>query len=127
VRELHSGWTVRAAGGPAPASFPDAAVPAVVPGVVHQALLGEGLIPDPYLDDNESALAWIGLVDWTYELRFDARPEELAAERLELAFDGLDTVATVSLTGAMLGAVANPHRRFRLDVAGRVRAYGNHL
>jgi beta-mannosidase len=127
VRELHSGWTVRAAGGPAPASFPDAAVPAVVPGVVHQALLGEGLIPDPYLDDNESALAWIGLVDWTYELRFDARPEELAAERLELAFDGLDTVATVSLNGEILAQVANQHRRYRLDVTGLVQASGNHL
>src|SRR5690606_30922417 len=63
ARELHSGWTVRAAGGPAPASVPDAGVAAVVPGVVHQALLEAELIPDPYLDDNESALAWIGLVD----------------------------------------------------------------
>src|SRR5690606_10718522 len=127
ARELHSGWTVRAAGGPAPATFPDAAVPAVVPGVVHQALLGAGLIPDPYLDDNESALAWIGLVDWTYELHFDARPEELAAEQLGLAFDGLYTVATVSLNGQALAEVANQHRRYRLDVTGLVQASGNHL
>jgi beta-mannosidase len=110
-----------------PASFPDAAVPAVVPGVVHQALLSAGLIPDPYLDDNESALAWIGLVDWTYELRFDATAEELAADRLELAFDGLDTVATVSLNGEMLTEVANQHRRYRIDVTGLVQASGNHL
>jgi len=127
ARELHTGWTVRAAGGPAPVGWPDAAVPAIVPGVVHEALLDAGLIPDPYLDDNESALAWIGLVDWTYTLAFDATPGELAAERLELAFDGLDTVAAVSLNGEALAEVANQHRRYRLDVTGRVRASGNEL
>lgn len=37
-------------------------IPATVPGVVHLDLLRAGLIPAPYLDDDESALAWIGLV-----------------------------------------------------------------
>lgn len=127
ARELHEGWTVRAAAGPAPAGIADAVVPAVVPGVVHQALLNAGLIPDPYLDDNESALAWIGLVDWEYALRVEATAEELAAERLELAFDGLDTVASVTLDGEVLGEVANQHRRYRFDVTGRVRAAGSEL
>ena len=72
--------------------------PASVPGVVHLDLLAAGLIPDPYLDDNEALLAWIGLVDWTYE--YVARrspPDDLAgAQRHELVFDGLDTVATVA-------------------------------
>lgn len=127
ARELHDGWTVRAAGGPVPAGCPDAAVPAVVPGVVHQALLEAELIPDPYLDDNESALAWIGLVDWEYAVRFDATPDELAAERVELAFDGLDTVASVSVNGERLAQVANQHRRYRIDLTGRLRASGNEL
>ncbi len=64
-RPLDSGWTLRAAAGPAPDGF-DAPMDAVVPGCVHTDLLAAGLIPDPFLDDNESALAWIGLVDWTY-------------------------------------------------------------
>ena len=59
-----------------------------------------GLIPDPYLDDNESTLAWIGLVDWTYETTFTLRADERAAASVhELVFEGLDTVATVSLNG----------------------------
>ncbi len=132
ARELHAGWTVRAAGGPVPealvdARLADAGVPAVVPGVVHQALLDAGLIPDPYLDDNESALAWIGLVDWEYALRLEATDAELAADRLELAFDGLDTVATVTLDGRVLGETANQHRRYRFDVTGLVRAGGSEL
>ncbi len=132
ARELHAGWTVRAAGGPVPEALVaeglrDAGVPAVVPGVVHQALLDAGLIPDPYLDDNESALAWIGLVDWEYALRLEATDAELAADRLELAFDGLDTVATVTLDGRVLGETANQHRRYRFDVTGLVRAGGSEL
>ncbi|PZQ89132.1 MAG: beta-mannosidase [Leifsonia xyli] len=132
ARELHSGWTVRASGGPVPSALlgglgADAAVPAVVPGVVHQALLAAGLIPDPYLDDNESALAWIGLVDWEYRTRVVPTAAELTAERLELVFDGLDTVASVSLDGEVLAEVANQHRRYRLDVTGRLRPDGSEL
>ena len=63
-RELHDGWSVRLAGGPAPAGFaaglPPQGVPATVPGSVHTDLLAAGLIPDPYLDDHEALLAWIG-------------------------------------------------------------------
>ena len=47
-------------------------MPATVPGCVHTDLLDAGLIPDPYLDDNERALAWIGRTDWVYETTFVA-------------------------------------------------------
>ena len=125
TRELHDGWTVRASGGPAPAGIADAVVPAVVPGVVHQALLDADLIPDPYLDDNESALAWIGLVDWVYETTIVVTDAEAAEQRRELEFDGLDTVATVLLDEQVIAGVANQHRRFRIDVTDRLGA-GTH-
>ena len=64
--ELHAGWTLRAAGGPAPAPIAGAVVPAAVPGCVHTDLLAAGLIEDPYLDANETGLAWIGRTDWRY-------------------------------------------------------------
>ena len=67
ARPLHDGWTVRATAGPVPAAITAAApIAAEVPGCVHLDLMRAGLIPDPYLDDNESLLAWIGLVDWEY-------------------------------------------------------------
>ncbi len=125
TRELHDGWTVRASGGPAPAAIADAVVPAVVPGVVHQALLDADLIPDPYLDDNESLLAWIGLVDWVYETTITVTDAEAAEQRRELEFDGLDTVATVLLDGQVIAGVANQHRRYRIDVTDRLGA-GEH-
>ena len=128
-RSLHSGWRVRAGSGPAPDPIAAAAaVPAVVPGVVHLDLMRAGLIPDPYLDDNESALAWIGLVDWTYDTTFALRTDELAAASVhELVFDGLDTVASVSLNDAVIAEVANQHRSYRIDVTEVLRDGENHL
>ena len=132
LRELDRGWTVRAMAGPVPAhltgALVDGCVPATVPGVVHLDLLSAGLIPDPYLDVNEALLAWIGLVDWTYETTLHLSGAELAAaEHHELVFDGIDTVATVLLNGTVLAEVGNQHRGHRLDVTGILREGGNEL
>lgn len=72
---LHEGWTLRAVTGPqVPPETEGRIVPATVPGCVHTDLLAAGLIPDPYLDDNETRLAWIGHTDWVYETTFDRPP-----------------------------------------------------
>ncbi|MFY1633423.1 glycoside hydrolase family 2 protein [Solwaraspora sp. WMMB335] len=112
VRPLHEGWTVRPAGGAeASAAVGTAAVSAAVPGCVHTDLLAAGLIPDPYLDDNEKRLSWIGRTDWVYETTFDwVDPGD---PRVDLVCAGLDTVATVTLNGAELGRTANMHRGYR--------------
>ena len=127
-RPIASGWTVRVAGGPAPAELAAAVVPATVPGVVHLDLLAAGLIPDPHLDVNEALLAWVGLVDWTYEGILHVTAENLAAaERHELVFDGIDTVATVVLNGTVIAEVANQHQTYRLDVTGILQPGDNAL
>ncbi|MFE5670458.1 glycoside hydrolase family 2 protein [Agromyces sp. NPDC056523] len=127
-RALGSGWRLTAAAGPVPDSLRGAVIPATVPGVVHTDLLAAGLIPDPYLDDNESLLAWIGLVDWTYETTVDVSAEDLAAcARHDLAFDGIDTVATITLNGVALAEVADQHRSYRYDVTELLRAGENML
>ena len=90
-RPLHTGWWLQAAAGPVPHPIGDAVVGATVPGCVHTDLLDAELIPDPFLDDNESLLAWIGLVDWTYRTSFAWTPD--GADRVDLAFASRDTVA----------------------------------
>ena len=89
VISLHAGWTLSGAG--------HTGVPATVPGCVHTDLLAAGLIPDPYLDDNETGLAWIGRTDWVYETTFEWT--DPGTDRVDLVCAGLDTVATVSLNG----------------------------
>ncbi|PKI91069.1 beta-mannosidase [Actinomycetales bacterium SN12] len=110
---LHEGWRLTAASGPVAIDL-EGGVPASVPGCVHTDLLAADLIPDPYLDDNEALLAWIGLVDWTYRTSFTWAPD--GHTRHDLVFEGLDTVATVTLNGAVILEAANQHRSYRIDV-----------
>ena len=67
---LHDGWTLRGIGDD---DLPRA-VRGSVPGCVHTDLLAAGLIDDPFLDDNELALAWIGHSTWEYETTFEWQP-----------------------------------------------------
>ncbi|UAJ79513.1 glycoside hydrolase family 2 protein [Leifsonia sp. ZF2019] len=121
---LDNGWVVRAVG-PVPPQAPSGAVAAPVPGSVHAALRAAGVIPDPLVGRNEREVRWVGETDWEYTLDFEA-PAGLA-ERTDLVFDGLDTIATVELNGAVLGAVMNQHRSYRFDVTGHLRADSNAL
>ncbi|RKS06667.1 beta-mannosidase [Nocardiopsis sp. Huas11] len=123
---LHDGWRMSAIAGPVPENIAGRALPAAVPGSTHLDLLAAGLIPEPYLDSAETELAWIHRTDWRYELTFDATaPAE--GERVDLAFDGLDTVATVELNGHVLGRTANMHRSYRFDVRAALREGANEL
>jgi beta-mannosidase len=70
-RQLHEGWTLELIDGAPPAGFPSTPIAATVPGSVHTDLLAAGVIPDPYLDDNEAITAWIGRASWRYRLLFD--------------------------------------------------------
>ena len=115
---LHDAWTLRPLEGPLPADLADLgarSVPATVPGCVHTDLLASDLIPDPYLDENERLLEWIGHSSWRYSTTFRAAAAA-PGERVDLDFEGLDTVATVSLNGTVLGSTANMHRSHRFDV-----------
>ncbi|MEV5410606.1 glycoside hydrolase family 2 protein [Thermopolyspora sp. NPDC052614] len=144
-RPLHHSWTLRPvteAHTPAPTQAPAEAstqapteapaevpvagpIPASVPGCVHTDLLAAGLIPDPYLDDNETRLGWIGRTDWAYETVFGW--EDTGDERVDLVCDGLDTVAEIELNGTLVGTGQNMHRRHRFDVSGALRPGENRL
>ncbi|MFD2794974.1 glycoside hydrolase family 2 protein [Promicromonospora vindobonensis] len=116
---LSTGWTLRIASDAVASGVPEHVlaalpVPATVPGTVHTDLLAAGLVPDPYVDRNEITLDWIGRTDWCYERSIDlsAAPEE----ELVIAFDGLDTVATVTVDGEVIARSENMHRRVEVSV-----------
>lgn len=124
-RELNEGWSVRAAGGPIPEQIAGLEITATVPGVIHTDLIGAGLIPDPFVGDNEHLLSWIGRSRWLYRTIFDWSPD--GRERIDLACDGIDTSATIRLNGVVLGHVANQHRRYRFDLRGIIHTGDNLL
>jgi len=117
---LHSGWEFRAAGD-------TAWLPATVPGVVHLDLLAAGKIEDPFYRTNERDLQWIDKNDWEYRTTFDASPELLAHEGIELDFEGLDTYADVYLNDSLILEAHNMFRRWVVPVQGALRPGANQL
>lgn len=115
---LNQNWILRAVGGDIPPALAALAIPATVPGCVHLDLMAAGLIPDPYLDDNEAALAWIGRVDWQYETTFEWQPD--GQDQTDLVALGLDTVASIELNGTVIGRTQNMHRSYRFPVVDRM-------
>lgn len=117
---LTAGWTLRPLEGSlGPPAVPVAviaagAIPARVPGSVHTDLLAAALIPDPYVDDHERLLAWIGQTAWRYAT---VLPDPGAHDRVDLVFEGLDTVAVVLLDDHVIARTADMHRSHRLDVS----------
>lgn len=117
-------WTVSHTAGPRPAGLPLDSVPAQVPGTVHTDLLAAGLIADPYLDSNEAQQTWIGQSDWRYATTVDWTK---GSDRAELVFEGLDTVAMVTLNGLVVLSTENMHRTYRADVTAYLKEGRNSL
>ncbi len=117
AQDLAGTWEVRADGVDP--------LPAAVPGCVHVDLLNGGIIPDPFFDDNEKAVAWIGRTDWRYSR--DVAWDGPGHERVDLVFEGLDTVADVELGGVALGSSRNMHRGYRYDVTQLLAGDGGRL
>ncbi|MEU0695716.1 glycoside hydrolase family 2 protein [Streptomyces niveus] len=121
VTPLTEGWTLRHAPADtlsAPAEAPAGDIPATVPGCVHTDLLAAGLIEDPFLSRNETAVAWVGRTDWRYDTALG--PRGPAHERTDLVLDGLDTVAAVRVGGVPVGNTRNMHRSYRFDITDRL-------
>ncbi len=127
---LHEGWQFRQTdSGPGygqPSAPGPKWRPAVVPGHVHDDLLRNGLIADPFAAQHEAGCQWVDLADWEYALVFDWQPHEGCPKRV-LRFEGLDTVATIHLNGEVLGEGNNMFVPVEFDVTERLRPGPNRL
>lgn len=101
--------------------------PATVPGVVHTDLLANELIEDPFWENNEQKLQWIGRKDWKYRTTFSVTKEQLTPANIELVFDGLDTYAEVSLNGTSIIKANNMFRQWKTDIKKQLQAGKNQL
>ena len=102
--------------------------PAAVPGSVYNDLLNAGQMEDPYWRDNE--MPALGLMDNDFEYRsaFDAEGDILKdADEVILRFNGLDTLADITLNGTKLGSVNNMHRTWEYPVKTLLKESGNEL
>ena len=108
----------------------DAASPfrpvAQFPTNVHLDLLAHNLIPDPFIGKNETGVQWVGEVPWVYKTTFETPelPKRNAAKAV-LAFDGLDTFATVYLNGNEILKTDNMFIPLRVDVIDCLKSEGS--
>ena len=91
-----------------------------VPGSVYNDLLAAGRMEDPYYRDNEMAALEMMKNDFEYRLEFDINNEDIKdADEVILKFNGLDTLADISMNGEFLGSADNMHRVWEYSV-GRI-------
>ena len=102
-------------------------LPARVPGCVHQDLVRNKRIADPFWAANELGLQWIEERDWEYRAVFTVPAGFLAEEEVDLVAEGLDTVAGVFLNGERVLESENMFQPHRVPVKPRLRAGRNEI
>jgi beta-mannosidase len=126
--DLPTRWTLTASTSHGvPSELQGALIEATVPGCVHTDLLGQSLIPDPYVGTNEKSLHWIGEQGWCYQTTFEVNAELLAQDHFELVCEGLDTIATLELNGVELGKSETMHVAYRFNLRSSLREGENSL
>ena len=112
VIPLDKGWEFKQADDP---QAPFRSV-AQFPTNVHLDLMHHGLIPDPFIGKNETEVQWVGEKAWVYRTSFSS-PESLQdGQKAVLAFDGLDTFATVLLNNEKILTTDNMFIPERVDI-----------
>jgi beta-mannosidase len=91
-----------------------------IPGDVHSALQGHGVIPDPYFGANEAKVQWVAHQDWTLARTFQLETGDLDGNWY-LDLDYVDTVATVRVNGEMVLEADNFFRRYRPEVSAHLK------
>lgn len=96
------------------------------PSVIQMELLSQNLIPDFNIAENERQIQWVNAVDWEYSTSFPTPPDLLSSHETaaELVFEGLDTIATVTLNGVEILKSDNMFVPARVDVREVLRGRG---
>jgi beta-mannosidase len=101
-------------------------LPAAVPGHVHLDLVRHGIIADPFGGMAELGCQWVDEEDFVFRTSFDFKPDANLPTRV-LRFEGLDTVAAVTLNAELIAEHDDMFTPLEVDVSGRLRDGKNEL
>ena len=90
-------------------------IPAQVPGNVYGDIVRAGIEPDPYFGTNSDLFRKYEFNDWEYVTTFDA-PVFKDGERVQLTFNGVDTVFECFINGKKAGEGRNMFIEHRFDI-----------
>lgn len=98
-------------------------MPAKVHGTVHQNLIDNGKLIDPFWGMNEEKVQWVEKEDWKYKTSFVITEEQLEYSAAMLRFEGLDTYADIYLNGALIKRTDNMFIGYDIQVKGFLHVY----
>jgi beta-mannosidase len=84
-------------------------------------------IPDPFLGFNELKAEWVADKAWSYKVKLPKTTETADGIVHVLAFDGLDTFATVKLNGKTILKSDNMFIPHRVDVTGKLTSKSDNI
>ncbi|MDF2178601.1 glycoside hydrolase family 2 protein [Aliiglaciecola sp. CAU 1673] len=100
---------------------------AQVPGCNFTDLMDNGLIPDPFVGDNETKVQWVEQKDWCYRKAFVLDNALQDCAKVELVAQGLDTFCDIYLNGHKLGSSDNMFVGHRFDCKAWLKQGENQL
>jgi beta-mannosidase len=116
VQDGHNAWrndSTKFTKKPLPPTFP-----ATVPGCVHTDLINAGFIDDISIDGKEQDQFWLWKTDSKYVTTI---PQDTSVGNKQLIFNGLDTVATITINGVVRLNTKNMHRSYRVDISDEIK------
>lgn len=101
--------------------------PCKVPGGIHSALLAAKKIKHPFVGMNELDVQWVGRKEWEISRRFDVPDEILSKHEIVLRVEDVDTFATISINGRVVGKTGNRFQRHEFDIKPFLRRGENEI
>ncbi|KAL3425139.1 Beta-mannosidase B 2 [Phlyctema vagabunda] len=94
---------------------------------IHLDLIANNIIADPFIGKNENDVQWVGEAAWLYKTTFPSpkASNEGSNVKAVLAFDGLDTYATVLLNGKEILKTESMFNPERVDVTTHLNKEGD--
>ena len=92
-----------------------------VPFTVHNRLLAEGYLQDPYYRFNDMKYTWIAADDWVFSITFDGTKAILLQPRINVVLESIDTVADVYFNGVKVGASQDKFLKYEFEITSLIQ------
>ncbi|MBP1573768.1 MAG: glycoside hydrolase family 2 protein [Oscillospiraceae bacterium] len=103
-------------------NFLNKTYPCTVPCSVYKTLISVGKLDNPYWKENERVSTSVCDNDVSFTTSFTLSEDMLSQEKLELIFEGIDTLSDICLNGVHIASTDNMHRTYKLDITGIAKA-----
>ncbi|MCO5260575.1 MAG: hypothetical protein M9916_10570 [Crocinitomicaceae bacterium] len=96
-------------------------------GSVQEALIRDGVLPDPFIGMNEKQFDWIEDYEWTFTSDFFLTENDLKDHYIDIELPNVDTYAKIYLNGSLILTCKNAFLPYRLTIKHHLKIGKNEL